>query len=217
MLLVTGCGGRVEPGVTVHVFTNQPGAAVVAAIAEDLYAAGFERRIVYDEVPGGLEIGETVLVHGDVGRALFVGREVASVVSERLGESPVIRQRNLGNHHYTAGNLGLYLYLSEAEPTSPARLVDQFATVACRDRMIELKLFASGEFKLTADRWIDDGVELEPVANWSGQWQQRDRDLVLQIDDDKWIAPVEFGPGGQDQFRLPGPASLQDCLLRRPL
>lgn len=212
------CAGRQVEPVTVHVFSNQPEHGMVAEISADLDAGGFGHRINYRETPGGLEVGETVLVHPDDATGFNHGQQVAAIVTRHLGREPAIKSTAHGNHNFTRGNLGLYIYLPGAGTVDDGEEVAEIYAGSCGEHSLTLTLMASGGFSLVLERWDAEELRHQPVATRQGEWSDHDDGLRLEtIDGEIWTGRLQPGYRDRPLLILDGPAEARQCRLQQPL
>jgi hypothetical protein len=219
LLILAACSGRVgEPVPTVHIFSNQPDHPGIEALVDALDQAGFEQRISYRETPGGLEVGETVLVHPAGVRGFNQGQQLVGLVSESLGQRPETKTPGHGNHVFTAGNLGLYIYF-EGRPENSVivRLHKQFAG-SCGPFGATLSLFDDFHFDLEIERWDGSRLVFDAYRRHQGSWQGDGSTLALDsVDGQSWSGPIEERFSNQPVLTLDGPDELAGCRLMRPL
>lgn len=213
---LAACATRPVDVVTVHIFSNQPDHPRVAAIVEQLASAGYRHRITYAETPGGLEVDETVIVHGDNAGAFNRAQALESLLSEP-GESIAIRRGGYGNHHFTPGNLGVYIHLPGDEPT-PQLKVRAHLAGTCRSQPVELFLFVDHSYRLDKQRWRDEYTLVDAGAE-SGDWAASGSGYRLTSTQGReWLLepPLEADPATQ-VFFIRGHAHFEGCRLAEPL
>ena len=219
--LASACAGRAADRVTVHVFSNQPDHPQLLLLVDALEQAGHQHSIRYQETPGGLVVGETVMATGAGFAAHKQGLAIAGLVQDQLGSQPRLAAQSYGNHRFTAGNIGLYVHLAGEggnARTSDSKLQDIFAGT-CRGRALDLMLFDDGRFQLELNRWRDGGYELEHEATWSGRWgriEGQDTSLEFVGEQGRWRARM-VRHADQPWLELHDLEALAGCSLIRPL
>jgi hypothetical protein len=216
--LLAACATRPADDVVVHIFSNQPGHADVRAISDRLEAAGYRHRIAYAETPGGLEVAETAIVHGNSAGAFNRAQALADLLAQP-GESIRIEREGYGNHHFTAGNLGLYIYMPEAGP-DPELELDVRAHLAghCSDLAVELFLRVDRSYRLTSQRWEGE-YTLVDAGDESGDWAPSGSGYGLKTDDGtQWSLepPLDADPALR-VFHARGHPVIDGCRLAEPL
>jgi hypothetical protein len=218
-LLAAACATRTEQTVTVHVFSNAPGAERVDRVTRLLEAAGYPHHIRYAKTPGGLNVEESVVVHGDGAAAFNRAQALARLLEREAGITPRIAREAYGNHHFTRGHLGLYLYLPGQAGTEPELEVSAMFVGTCAERALDLRLFVGGLYTLQLQRWrgefelVSEGVE-------HGRWTPRGAgyDLVSEAGAD-WTLEPQIGRADPIQrvvFVRQHP-QLDGCRLAEPL
>lgn len=166
-VIVAACATRPADIITVHIFSNQPDHPEVRALGEQLEAAGYRHRITYAETPGGLEVAETVIVHGDSASAFNRAQELEALLAAP-GESIRIEREDYGNHHFTAGNLGIYIHLPAPEH-KPKLKVHAHLAGTCNARLLELFLRVDRSYRLERQQWEDDYTPVDAGSKY-GDW-----------------------------------------------
>jgi len=214
--LLAACATRPADDVVVHIFSNQPDHADVRALGDLLDAAGYRHRVAYAETPGGLEVAETVIVHGDSADAFNHAQALADLLAQP-GESIRIEREGYGNHHFTAGNLGLYVYLpggaSEPELDVRAHLAGD-----CSDLAVELFLRVDRSYRLTLQRWEGE-YTLVDAGGESGDWVPSGSGYDLRrVDGTEWTLepPLDADPALR-VFHARGHPVIDGCRLAEPL
>lgn len=213
---LAACAARPDDVVTVHIFSNQPDHAEILAIGDQLEAAGYDHRITYAETPGGLEVAETVIVHGDSAGAFNRAQELAAMLS-KPGDSIRIEREGYGNHHFTAGNLGIYVYLPQPEQEPALKVRAHFAG-NCSGRPVELFLLADRSYRLERQRWEDD-YTLVDAGEEHGEWAPRGSGYRLATPKEfVWFLepPLDADPAVQVYFVRQHP-DFDGCRLAEPL
>jgi len=214
--LLAACASRPADVVTVHIFSNQPDHAEVLALGERLEAAGYRHRVTYAQTPGGLEVAETVIVYGDSAGAFNRAQELARMLSSP-GGSIRMERKGYGNHHFTAGNLGLYLYLPGGDPMPQLRVHAHLAGT-CGQQPVELFLLIDRSYRLEAQRWRDD-YTLVDAGNTQGDWAPKGSGYTLTSPSrGRWSLepPLDADPALQVYFVRDHP-DFEDCRLAEPL
>lgn len=218
-LLVAGlaaCASRPTDVVTVHIFSNKPDHPQIRALGEQLETAGYRHRITYAETPGGLEVAETLIVHGDSASAFNRAQALAALLSAP-GESIRIQREGHGNHHFTAHNLGLYVYLPEPERVPRTRVRAHLAGT-CDGRPVELFLLADRRYRLERQRWEDDYALVDDGSE-QGEWAPNGSGYRLTAaEGSTWSLepPLDADPAVQVYFIRHHP-DFDDCRLAEPL
>lgn len=214
--VLAACATRPNDSVTVHIFSNQPDHAEILAIGDQLEAAGYEHRITYAETPGGLEVAETVIVHGDSAGAFNRAQELAALLSEP-GDSIRIEREGYANHHFTAGNLGIYVHLPVPGREPVLKVRAHFAG-DCSGRPIELFLLIDRSYRLERQRWEDD-YTLVDAGSEHGDWAPRGSGYTLTSSQGmRWSLepPLDADPALQVYFVRNHP-QFDGCRLAEPL
>lgn len=214
--VLAACATRPDDSVTVHIFSNQPDRAEILAIGEQLEAAGYDHRITYAETPGGLEVAETVIVHGDGAGAFNRAQELAARLSQS-GDSIRIEREGYGNHHFTAGNLGLYIHLPDPGRGPKLKIRAHFAG-DCGGRPVELFLRVDHSYLLERQRWEDD-FTLVDAGRELGDWAPSGSGYRLTTpENDVWFLepPLDADPAMQVFFVRRHP-HFDGCRLAEPL
>lgn len=213
---LAACATRPSDEVVVHIFSNQPDHAEVRAVGDRLEAAGYRHRIAYAETPGGLEVAETVIVHGDDAGAFNRAQALADLLAAP-GESIRIEREGYGNHHFTAGNLGLYVYLPVAGREPELDIRAHFAG-DCSGLAVELFLRVDRSYRLTKQRW-EGAYTLVDAGKESGDWSPSGSGYGLtSVDGTQWSLepPLDADPALQ-VFFVRGHPMLDGCRLAEPL
>lgn len=202
--------------LTVHIFSNQPDHPEVLATGEQLEAAGYRQRINYSETPGGLEVAETVIVHGESAGGYNRALALETLLAEP-GESIRIERGGYGNHHFTAGNLGLYIHLPEPE-REPEPDVQVHLAGTCNRQAVELFLRVDHSYRLPRQRWEDD-YRLVDAGSEQGEWVAGGAGYELtSTGDDSWSLepPLDADPAVNVYF-VRGHPDFDSCRLAVPL
>lgn len=207
-----------HPGgdVTVHIFSNQPAHPHVQSLADRLADAGYRHRITYAETPGGLEVAETVIVHGDGANAFNRAQALQALLSAP-GESIEIRREGYGNHFFTAGNLGVYIHLPGAGREPELKVRAHFAG-DCGGRALELFLRVDHSYRLVRQRWEGE-YTLVAAGSEQGDWSASGSGYVLtSTGGDEWMLepPLEGDPAVPVYFVRRHP-DFDGCRLAVPL
>lgn len=213
---LAACATRTDDVVTVHIFSNQPDHPRVASIVEDLAAAGYRHRITYAKTPGGLEVAETLIVHGDNAGAFNRAQALEDLLAEP-GQSIPIQRGGYGNHHFTPGNLGLYIHLPGDEP-APRLKVRAHLAGTCSEMPIELFLFVDHSYRLDRQRWKDEYTLVDAGAE-SGDWTASGSGYRMTSSKGReWLLepPLEADPATQ-VFFIRRHARFEGCRLAEPL
>ncbi|NBB93667.1 MAG: hypothetical protein GVY32_10920 [Gammaproteobacteria bacterium] len=213
---LAGCATRPVDDLTVHIFSNQPGHAEVRTIAAQLEAAGYRHRVTYAETPGGLEIAETVIVHGDSAQAYNRAQALQALLSTPGGAVRVERE-DYGTHHFTAGNLGLYIYLPGARPEPELKIRAHFAG-DCNGRPVELFLRVDRSYRLKKQRWEND-YTLVSAGSELGDWRPSGSGYDLTTPAEvPWSLepPLDADPALRVYF-MRGHPDFDGCRLAEPL
>lgn len=215
--LLLACSGSERDPVTVHVFSNRPDHPDVAATLESLDAAGYAHRVEYLDIPGGLELGETAVVYPETAAAHNRAQCVARAVSAAWDQDPVIRRRGYGNHAFTPGNLGLYLFLPGPDTGESLPGVRERLAASCGDWTVELAFLDNRRFRMDLDRWVEAGMRFEPHAWHAGRWRSEGGDYLLASDGGPAWRLRRDPDAGSPVWRADGPPEIAGCGLRRPL
>ncbi|WP_376691916.1 hypothetical protein [Wenzhouxiangella sp. EGI_FJ10409] len=213
---LAACATRPADVVTVHIFSNQPDHPEVRAAGERLEAAGYRHRINYAETPGGLEVAETVIVHGDSARAFNRAQALEEMLAAP-GESIRIEREGYGNHSFTAGNLGLYLHRPEPDQ-APKLKVRAHLAGSCKGQPVELFLRVDHSYRLERQRW-EDGYTLVDAGSRQGDWTASGSGYELTgPEGDEWFLepPLDSDPAVNVFFVRRHP-DLEGCRLAEPL
>lgn len=219
LALVVGlaaCATRPPDAVTVHIFSNQPNHAEVLAIGEQLEAAGYPHRINYAETPSGLDLAETVIVHGESANAFNRAEELAALLSPP-GGSIRIEGEGDGNHRFNDGDLGVYLYLPGPEREPQLKVRAHFAGT-CGNQPIELFLLIDRSYRLDMPQWEDD-YALVDSGKARGEWVARGSGYVLTTPGGaSWSLepPLDSDPALRVYF-VRGHPEFDGCRLSEPL
>jgi hypothetical protein len=214
--LLAACATRPGEEVTVHIFSNQPGHPDVLALGERLDEAGYRHRITYTETPGGLEVAETVIVHGDSAGAFNRARSLQALLSAP-GESIPIRRGGYGNHHFTAGNLGIYVHRPDSD-REPVLKVRAHYAGSCRGHPVELFLLVDRSYRLEQQRWEDE-YTLVALEDRHGDWAPSGSGYrLMTADGTSWALepPLDADPAVQAFFIRNHP-DFDGCRLSEPL
>lgn len=214
--LLAACATRPVDVITVHVFANQPDHPEITAIAEQLKAAGYRHRIRYSETPGGLEIGETLVVHGDSAAAYNRALDLAEFLSTPV-HSPRVKREAHGNHQFSARNLGLYIYLPGAE-RAPELKVRAHLAGSCGERPVDLFLRVDHSYRLERQAWERD-YTLVGAGHEGGDWRASGSGYRLRTDSgaEWWLEPpLDTDPADQVYFIRHHP-EFDGCRLAEPL
>lgn len=215
-LFAAACATRPADDITVHVFSNQPDDPSVAAVADQLEAAGYSHRITYAETPGGLEVAETVIVHGDSAGAFNRAQDLAELIAPPDRSIPIERER-YGNHYFTAGNLAVYIFLPGEEPVVEPAVHAHFAG-DCEARPIELFLLVDRSYRLERQRWEDD-YTLVDTGGEDGDWRPDGSGYRLTTANGRdWFLepPLDADPAVQVYFIQQHP-DFDGCRVAAPL
>ncbi len=213
---LAACATRPADVVTVHIFSNDPDHPEILAVGERLEAAGYRHRINYAETPGGLEVAETVIVHGDSAGAFNRAQALEELLAHP-GESIRIEREGYGNHHFTPGNLGLYLHRPEPDQ-APKLKVHAHLAGTCEGTPVELFLRVDHSYRLERQRWEDD-YTLVDAGSRHGDWAARGSGYELTgPEGDAWFLepPLDADPAVKVFFVRRHP-ELDGCRLAEPL
>ncbi|WP_376694788.1 putative periplasmic lipoprotein [Wenzhouxiangella sp. EGI_FJ10305] len=215
-VFLAACATRPADVVTVHIFSNQPDHPEVIALGEQLEAAGYRHRITYAETPGGLEVAETVIVHGDSTSAFNRAQELEALFAAP-GDSIRIEREGYGNHHFTAGNLGIYIHLPDSD-RKPQLKVRAHLAGTCEGRPLELFLRVDRSYRLERQRWEDD-YTLVDAGNERGDWAPSGAGYAMTTSGDaEWSLepPLDTDPAVNVYF-VSGHPDFGGCRLAEPL
>lgn len=216
-LALVACASIGDEAVTVHIFSNQPESEQIARIGDKLDESGYRHRINYAETPGGLDVAESVIAHGDDAGAFNRAQELARLVADVTGETPRIAREDYGNHHFTAGNLGLYVYRHEPDK-GPRLKVRAHLAGTCRERPVELFLRIDHSYRLEHRAWRDD-YTLVDAGNEQGQWQASGSGYQLHTaaGHDWFLEPPLDGDPAAQVFFVREHPEFDGCRLAEPL
>jgi hypothetical protein len=214
--VLAACATRPADDLTVHIFSNEPAHPRVQAVTDALDAAGYAHRITYAKTPGDLDVTETVIVHGDSAQAYNHARALAELLEDESGR-PRIERAEYGNHYFSPGNLGLYLYRPGA-PREPERAVHAHLAGDCGGRPVELFLYVDRSYRLTHQAWEGDYTLVEGGQE-DGTWQPEGAGYRLDgPDEDHWtLEPPLDGDPALTVYFIAGHAPFDGCRLAAPL
>lgn len=214
--LLAACATRPVDEVTVHIFSNQPADPLVQAFAERLEASGYRHRITYAETPGELIVAESVIVHGDGANAFNRAQELQSMLSRR-GVPARIEREHYANHHFTAGHLGVYIYLPDPEH-KPELKVRAHLAGNCGQRPVELFLRVDYSYRLNKQRWKDD-YTLEAAGSESGDWRPSGSGYGLETAGGAkwWLEPPLDADLTSQVYFIRAHPDFNGCRLAEPL
>ncbi|MEE4303618.1 MAG: hypothetical protein V2J19_05645 [Wenzhouxiangella sp.] len=214
--LLAACATRPVDDVTVHIFSNQPGDERVQAVGDLLEQAGYNHRITYAETPGGLEVAETVIVHGDGAGAFNRAQELRALLATPGGDIRIARE-GYGNHHFTAGNLGVYIHLP-APLREPKLKVRAHLAGDCGERPVELFLRVDRSYRLKKQRWRDEYTLVDAGSEF-GEWRPSGSGYGLTTPiGTEWSLepPLDSDPALRVYF-MRGHPEFDGCRLAEPL
>lgn len=173
----------------IHIFRAGVTDSDVAHVRAILEEAGYRVTLNTLPIPDNI-VGPTLIYSPQHSRVQDV-EHLGDMLMD-MGYSLHFATTGLGNHFYTAGNLGLYLTASSPSYAEDS-LVDRTYNGQCEENDAYLHFFR-GRFRLEMIDWDEDSNK-ELVTEKSGLWERDSNTVTLYLQDqhvDLFLTPLQY-------------------------